>query len=162
VISIEPLTAEHFPVVATWLSKPEINEWLTSEWRQRSIDGTVIGIAVRNKRNKFYLVRAEGSPCGLVALADLDFSDRVGMVWYALGDPASGGRGVITEAVRQLLATAFQELGLEAIHAWIMEDNHRSRSVLVKNGFREAGRLRQAAVRNDVRIDRIYFDITRP
>ena len=32
------------------------------------IDPTVIGVAVRYKRNRFFLVRSDGVPCGLVAL----------------------------------------------------------------------------------------------
>lgn len=160
-IGIEPLTPEFHATVAGWLSKPEINQWLTAEWRDRAIDSTLIGIAVRNKRNRFFLVRSAGVPCGLVALADWDAVDKIAMIWYVLGDPASGGRGVISEGVRELVATAFNTLGIEALHAWIMEDNERSRKVLEKNAFRETGRLRLAAVHNGRRLDRVYFDRTR-
>ncbi len=145
-------------MVAGWLSKPEINQWLTSEWRDRAIDGTLIGVAVRNKRNRFFLVRSDGEPCGLVALADWDAVDKIAMIWYILGDTALGGRGVITKAVQNLVRVAFDTLGIEALHAWVMEDNQRSRRVLEKNGFREVGRLRHAAVHNGHRLDRIYFD----
>jgi RimJ/RimL family protein N-acetyltransferase len=160
-IGIEPLTPEYFATVAGWLSKPEINQWLTAEWRDRAIDPTLIGVAVRNKRNRFFLVRSDGVPCGLVALADWDAVDKIAMIWYALGDPASGGRGAITQAIRELVRTAFDTLGIEALHAWIMEDNERSRRVLEKNGFRKTGRLRLAAVHNSRRLDRVYFDLTR-
>jgi RimJ/RimL family protein N-acetyltransferase len=160
-IGIEPLTPEHFATVAGWLSNPEVNRWLSGEWRDRAIDPTLIGVAVRNKRNRFFLVRSGDVPCGLVALADWDAADKIAMIWYALGDPASGGRGVITQAIRQLVRTAFDTLGIEALHAWIMEDNGRSRRVLEKNGFRETGRLRLATVHNGCRLDRIYFDLTR-
>ena len=160
-IGIEPLTPEHFATVAGWLSKPEINQWLTSEWRDRTIDPTLIGVAVRNKRSRFFLVRSDGVPCGLVALADWDPNDKIAMIWYALGDPASGGRGVITQAVRLLVRVALDVLDIEALHAWIVADNERSRKVLEKNGFREVGRLRQAAVHNGRRLDRVYFDLTR-
>ena len=33
-VSIEALPVESFGLVAEWLSKPEVNKWLTSEWRQ--------------------------------------------------------------------------------------------------------------------------------
>jgi len=158
---IEPLTPEHFAAVAGWLSKPEVNQWLTGDWRDRVVDATLIGVAVRNKRNRFFLVRSDGVPCGLVALADWDAVDKIAMIWYALGDPASGGRGVITEAVRQLIQAAFDNLGIEALHAWVMEDNERSRRVLEKNKFRQAGCLRQAAVHNGRRLNSIYLDLVR-
>ncbi len=159
--SIEPLTPENFGTVAQWLSRTEVNQWLTSEWRDRVIDPTLIGVAVRNKRNRFFLVRSDGLPCGLVALADWDAIDKIAMIWYALGDPATGGRGVITQAVQLLVRVAFDELEIEALNAWIVGDNERSRRVLEKNSFREAGRLRSASVHAGRRLDRIYFDLTR-
>jgi RimJ/RimL family protein N-acetyltransferase len=158
---IEPLAPEHFGTVATWLSKPEIHQWLASEWRDRPIDATLVGIAVRNKRSRFFLVRSGGEPCGLVALADIDAGDQIAMIWYVLGDAALGGRGVITQAVGELTRVAFQTMDLKALYAWIMEDNLRSRRVLEKNGFREAGRLRGATVQSSRRADRVYFDLPR-
>lgn len=158
--SIEPLTPPYFGLVAEWLSNAGINQWLTSEWRDRAVDPIVIGIATRNRRNKFFLVRCGDEPCGLTALADLDTFDRVAMVWYALGVAAFAGRGVITEALRQMAGLAFNELKILALHAWIMEDNVRSRRVLEKTGFREAGRLRAATLHCDRRVDRVYFDLT--
>ena len=157
---IEPLDAEHVALLAQWLSNADINQWLTSEWRDRAIDPVVVAVAIRSKRNKFFLVRCDNEPCGLVALADWDAIDRVAMVWYALGVPAFGGRGVITDALGQLVQLAFQELGIEALYAWIMEDNIRSRRVLERTGFQEAGRLRSATVHSGRRMDRVYFDLT--
>jgi len=158
--AIEPLDPEHFPLLAEWLSSADLNQWLTGDWRGRTIDPVVLAVATRNKRNRFFLVRCDGAPCGLVALADLDTVDRIAMVWYALGVPAFGGRGVITDALGQLVDLAFGELGIEALHAWIMEDNVRSRRVLEKTGFRECGRLRRATSHDGRRMDRVYFDVT--
>ena len=158
--AIEPLNPEHFALLAQWLSNTDINQWLTSEWRDRAIDPVVVAVALRNKRNRFFLVRCDNEPCGLVALADWDAIDRVAMVWYALGVPAFGGRGVITEALGQLVQLAFKELGIDALYAWIMEDNVRSRRVLERTGFHEAGRLRSATLHGGRRMDRVYFDLT--
>jgi RimJ/RimL family protein N-acetyltransferase len=158
---IEPLTPDDFAKVAAWLSNAELNQWLTSEWRDRLIDPIVIGVAVRNKRNRLFLVRFEGQPCGLVALADWDSTDKIAMAWYALGDNTLGGRGIITDALKELIRIAFEELGLEALYAWIIEDNHRSQRVLEKVGFREMGHLRRGTIHNGRRVDRIYFDLTK-
>jgi RimJ/RimL family protein N-acetyltransferase len=161
VIELEPLSAENFELVAGWLSTPDVNQWLSSDWRGRAIDPSLIAIAVRNKRNRFFLVRADGTACGLVALSDLDTVDRIAMVWYVLGDRASGGKGVTTAAVAMLAQIAFDTLDLEAINAWIIDGNEASRRVLLKNGFRETGRLRNAAAADGLRVDRVYFDLTR-
>jgi RimJ/RimL family protein N-acetyltransferase len=159
VIAIEPLAPEYFALVAEWLSQPEVNEWLSGEWRNQTVDPRMIGIAVRNKRNRLYLVRSDGQPCGLVALADWDAVDGIAMLWGMIGDASFGGRGVFTEALGQLIRLSFRELHIEALNAWIMADNARSRRVVEKLGFHEQGRLRSSASRNGHRIDRVFFDL---
>ncbi len=81
----------------------------------------------------------------MVGLAEIDLADRLAMVWYLLGEGRFAGRGITSEAVRQVARIGFSDLGLAAIYAWIMEDNVASRRVLEKGGFRERGSLRQAA-----------------
>lgn len=157
--TIEPLLPEQFDQVAGWLSRPEINKWLSGEWRDRPATSSILAITVRNRRNQLYLVRSESVSCGLVGLAEIDLADRIAMVWYLLGDERLKGRGIISEAVRQLARLAFEDLSLSSLHAWIMEDNIASRRVLEKSGFRECGRFRNAACLSGRQVDRIYFDL---
>jgi RimJ/RimL family protein N-acetyltransferase len=160
VTTIETLGPEGFPLVARWLSNPELNGWLTSEWRGRSVDPAVVALACRNRRNHLYLVRLDGAPVGLVALADIDPADRCAMIWYALGERGQGGRGIISDAVNAVCRLAFAELGLACVYAWIMRPNEGSRRVLVHNGFREIGAMRAATTCQGASVDRIYFDLT--
>jgi RimJ/RimL family protein N-acetyltransferase len=157
--SIEELAPEHFERVAGWLSRPEINRWLTADWRNRRIDATLIAITVRNRRNRLFLVRHDGDPCGLVSLAEFDSVDRTAMIWYALGEPRHARRGISSEAVGQLVQLAFGHMQLESVYAWIMEDNVASRRVLEKAGFSPAGRIRRATCSGEHQVDRLYFDI---
>lgn len=64
-----------------------------------------------------FLVRFDGSPCGLVALADIDLADRIAMVWYLLGNTTHAAKGITTVAVGSILRVAFSELDLAAVHA---------------------------------------------
>jgi len=157
--SLEPLEPEHFERVGQWLSRPDVNHWLTGEWRDRRIDATFMAIAARNRRNRLFLVRYEGEPCGVVALADFDPADRTAMIWYALGESQHAGRGITSAAVEQLVQLAFRELQLQSVYAWIMEDNGPSRRVLEKAGFSFAGCLRHATRSGGRQVDRLYFDI---
>jgi RimJ/RimL family protein N-acetyltransferase len=158
-ITIQGLTPEHFGLVARWLSKPEINRWLTAEWRNPAVSATLIAIAVRDRKNRLFLVRCGGEPCGLVALANINAADNTATVWYVLGEQTLSGRGIISEAVTQLTRLCFGHMGLASIYAWIMEDNAASQRVLQKAGFREAGRIRRAASSGGRQVDRIYFDL---
>jgi hypothetical protein len=75
-LTIHDLTHEHFELVARWLAKPEINRWLTAEWRNRVVSSTLVAIATRNRKNRFFLVRYNAQPCGLVALTDTNAADK--------------------------------------------------------------------------------------
>lgn len=158
-VTIEELQREQFDTVARWLSDPSKNCWLSSEWRNKTVNPSLIAIALRNKRNKFFMVRSDGEPCGLVALSDIDPDDGTAMVWYVLGEDRFAGRGITSEAVRQLAAWAFKYLKLFSIYAWAMENNAASRKVLVKSGFREVGRLRRSCYWSGQHVDRVYFDL---
>jgi RimJ/RimL family protein N-acetyltransferase len=159
VTTISELTPEHFKLVAEWLSSSEINRWLTGEWRDKTATSALVAMLVRNKRNRVFLVYFNYEPCGLVALADIDNADKTAMVWYFLGDSALSGRGVTANAVKQLAALSFRQMGLASLYAWTMEDNQASKSVLRKAGFREAGRIRRAASSRGRQLDRVYFDL---
>ena len=158
-ITIEELMPEHFELVASWLSKGEINRWLTSQWRNRVVTATLIAMVVRDRKNRLFLVRCDSLPCGLTALADIDTADGTAMVWYALGEQTLFGRGIIANAVRQLTRLCFDQMRLASIYAWTMEDNIASTRVLQKVGFREVGRIRCAASSGGRQVDRIYFDL---
>ena len=159
VITIEELQVKDLSLVARWLSRDKINRWLTAEWRNRVISTTVLAIALRNRRNRFFLVRCNGEACGLTALADIDIVDSTAMIWYLLGEPRFTRKGITSKAVRQLVQKSFKELKLRSLYAWVMEDNAPSAKVLAGVGFREAGRIRQAVASNGHQVDRIYFDL---
>jgi RimJ/RimL family protein N-acetyltransferase len=110
-LTIHDLTHEHFELVARWLAKPEINRWLTAEWRNPALSATLIAIAVRNRKNRLFLVRCDSEPCGLVALANINAPDNTAAVWYVLGEQTLSGRGIISEAVIQIDASLLWQDG---------------------------------------------------
>jgi RimJ/RimL family protein N-acetyltransferase len=158
-VSVEALGPDYFGMAATWLSQPDVNRWLTAEWRDRVVEPRLVAVAARNSRNRLFLARSSGVPCGVVGLSDLDTVDHLAMIWYALGPSSLRGRGVMSEAVQLVVRLAFEKLGLDCVYAWTMADNVSSQRVLIKNGFREVGRFRQSALSQGVRVDRIYYDI---
>jgi [ribosomal protein S5]-alanine N-acetyltransferase len=54
-----------------------------------------------------------------------------------------GGRGLATHAVREVVAIAFDELGLHRLEAATLIDNVASQRVLEKNGFEPVGLARR-------------------
>ena len=70
------------------------------------------------------------------------------------------GRGYATEAVRQTLEIAFEELGLHRVQAAVMPINPASIRVLEKTGFREEGLALRYLQINGVWEDHKLFAIT--
>ncbi len=59
-------------------------------------------------------------------------------VGYWLAEEA-GGRGLATEAVAEVVAAGFGELGLHRLEAGTVPENLRSQAVLLRNGFEQYG-----------------------
>lgn len=72
------------------------------------------------------------------------------------------GKGVASEAVRQLLALAFGQLRLKRIEADCRVDNLASRRVLQRNGFVQFGHSRRSFEHGGVWHDRLHFECHAP
>lgn len=83
---------------------------------------------------------ADGSLVGdvLLALRSLEHATlEVGYLFH----PASGGRGLATEAVRALLDLAFHELGVHRVVARVDVRNTASRALCTRLGMRQEAHL---------------------
>ena len=80
---------------------------------------------------------------------------------YAL-HPDFWGRGLMTEAARELIRWGFEELGLSTIWCNHYDGNERSHRVIEKCGFRYDGNLRRAFLRYDGAVlDDVLYSMTR-
>lgn len=72
------------------------------------------------------------------------------------------GKGYASEAVALAVDYAFQTLNLRKLYARVFEPNKASSSVLLKNGFTLAGRLRdQVFVSGSGYADELYYELFR-
>jgi RimJ/RimL family protein N-acetyltransferase len=157
--TIELLQPDDHEIVAAWLSRPGINRWLSSGWRGKVVGARALTVAAMNPRNRFLLIRYDGTPVGLVALGDIDTVDGSALIWYLLGRDDLGAKGLVTEGVRQVIQFGFQELGLRTLSASVVQPNEASRRVLEKVGFRLVGTLRQGLVLDKRPVDRVIYDL---
>ena len=79
---------------------------------------------------------------------------------YWLTEPV-WGLGLATEAVRGVLAFAFDELGLAYVRARYVADNRASARVLVKTGFLATGRDRKFHVVREAEVEMIHVVLLR-
>jgi len=82
--------------------------------------------------------KATGVVMGQGGVVPIAFDGEEFELGYRLGN-AHWGKGYATEIARASAAYAFNALGLDALVAVTYPENHPSRRVLIKTGFREVG-----------------------
>lgn len=101
-----------------------------------------------NNHNLTLTIDVDGHICGIISL---DFKPDVyrksAEIGYWLGEVA-WGKGIATEAVRQLCAYAFQEYDLLRLEARVFGWNPASKRVLEKVGFKHEGTIRNGVLKD--------------
>ncbi|WP_246188137.1 GNAT family N-acetyltransferase [Paenibacillus tengchongensis] len=102
-----------------------------------------------NKRSRVkWGIFAKAEPGRLLGIIEaMDFEAKVNKVTigYYLAE-ACWGKGTATAAVQLLLEFLFREINVNRVQAEVMPPNRASKQVLLKNGFRKEGLLRQASL----------------
>lgn len=128
----------------TWRFRqlPEVSEWLTAAgdlegYRARFLDPGRLAATV--------VIELDGTVVGDLMLkvedawAQAEVAEQARGVQAELGwtlDPAYGGRGLASEAVRALLRISFEDLGLRRVTAQCFADNTASWRLMERVGMR--------------------------
>jgi RimJ/RimL family protein N-acetyltransferase len=141
-LSLRPATPSD--IEATWRFRrlPEVTQWLTSagdleEYRVRFLDPVRLVATL--------IVEHDGMVVGDLMLrvedgwAQAEVAEQARGVQAELGwalDPAYRGRGLASEAVRELFRISFEELGLRRVIAQCFADNTASWRLMERLGMR--------------------------
>ena len=98
---------------------------------------------------------------GNVGVVGIDWLHRTGETASWIGPAEVRGNGYGTEAKHLLLEYCFDRLHLHVLMSEVDEPNTRSAAALAKQGYRPAGRLRWAEVKDGRYVDALLFDLTR-
>lgn len=151
-LAIRPATADDLEATWAFRRDPEISEWLTHSVRDREHyaevfleprrlgstlviehDGTVVGDL---------MLRIE-DPWSQTEVADQAKGRQAELGWVIA--PEHAGRGIATEAARELLRICFEHLGLHRVVALCFADNEPSWRVMERIGMRrEAHNVRDS------------------
>ena len=95
---------------------------------------------------------ADSTFLGLAVAPRIDREAATAELGYVVA-PAARGRGVATEALRQLAAWSFAELEMQRLELMISVANHQSKRVAERCGFVREGTLRSVYLRPGTRED---------
>ncbi|HEV6968541.1 GNAT family N-acetyltransferase [Roseateles sp.] len=129
-----------------------------------SLEGVraAIELAVREAREdkgyQFLVRDADGELVGRINLVNVKRAHfHSAELGYRMAESACG-KGYASEAVRQVLAIAFGDLGLRRLEANARVDNEGSVRVLLRNGFSVYGRSTKSFELGGVWHDRLHFE----
>ncbi|GAA4479823.1 GNAT family protein [Microbacterium panaciterrae] len=94
--------------------------------------------------NLGFVIDVDGETVGTVGLFDIDELSRHAEVGIALS-PAVRGRGIGTDAIRQIVEFAFVRANLRRVHLEVISSNAAAIRVYEKAGFIVEGRQREHA-----------------
>ncbi len=147
-------------LVARWLAHKDNYQWLDFGGGRRVPTAAALKIMTQMETHllRVFTSDEDDVPIGVVGLNNVDRSFKTGTAWVVLGDRSYARQGYATRALSRLLTLAFQELGLHAIHTWVVEHNPSIR-IVERTNFRFIGRQRQCHYIDGQPFDRLLFDL---
>jgi RimJ/RimL family protein N-acetyltransferase len=155
-LGLVPSGEEHLAGVEEMLDDPDLLRFtripepvppgFAHSWFERYAEARGDG-----SREAFAIVE-DGEFLGLALAPQIDRETRAAELGYVVV-PAARGRGVATEALRQLTEWAFAELGMLRLELMISVENAGSKKVAERCGYVREGVLRSAYVKQGLRED---------
>jgi RimJ/RimL family protein N-acetyltransferase len=155
-VTLVPLAREHLPAVEALLDDPDVLRFTRiPEPPPPDFPETWLGLYERGRRDgtrEGFAVVDDGEFLGLALAPRIDPAARTAELGYVVA-PTARGRGVATTALRLLTDWAFQELDALRLELLIGVENHASKRVAERNGYRLEGVLRSLHFKQDLRED---------
>jgi RimJ/RimL family protein N-acetyltransferase len=153
-------TPEVFELVASWLARKEIYQWLDFGNGRQAVTPVMLKFMAHRDSHlmRVYTLPRTDIPIGIVGLNNLDHAFKTATLWGVAGDTSFHNRGYASIAASKLLGIAFRDLGLRAVNTWVVDHNPSLRSV-ERMGFRFIGRQRLCHCIDGRPYDRLLFDL---
>jgi len=160
-MQLTPLNSpEDLQLVVGWLTQKENYQWLDFGDGRQLVSPEWLKIAMQRGTYvlRLFTSDVDDVPVGVVGLGNVNPHFKTANIWIVLGDKSQKRRGYASRATSMMLTLGFRELGLRAIHTWIVEGNP-SIYVAERVGFRPMGRQRESHYIDGRAYDRLWFDL---
>lgn len=165
VVTLRPLAEGDLELLRQWANDPDLRskvvDWsppVSAEEQRRWFEAAREDSSTR----RYIIQRSQGERVGMAGLWKIDLQARSAELGLKIGLPAARSRGLGTDTVQTLVRLAFEELELHRLWARILANNVSSlRLFIEKCGWKEEGRLRQAAFRDGAHIDVVMVALLR-
>ncbi|MDB5747395.1 MAG: hypothetical protein JWP72_2243 [Massilia sp.] len=166
-ISIIPVAVDHAAVLAALVERnidhlraylPLVAS-LSSPAAARAHLGAALVGAGKGEFLEWHLFSG-GALCGAIRVKHIDAGNRKAEIGYFIGSEFAG-KGIVSRAVRTVLAYCFQSLQLNRMELRCASANEPSMRVAERLGFTREGVLRQAEWLDGVFVDELVYGLLR-
>ncbi len=149
-----------------WASDPEVTKFLTwpahvnVDVTRFVLGGWVERYAKQDSYNWAIVLKETQEPIGSISVVKLNENTEAADIGYCMGK-AWWGKGIMPEALGEVIAFLFDEVGLHRIAACHDVNNPKSGRVMEKAGMKQEGIWRAAGKNNQGICDEVWHSILR-
>ncbi len=167
-VRLVPLEKErHFENAVRWLNDPEITKWtlvgdfpLTRLQEQEFFERMARATEQQTDLG-FAIETLEEEHIGFAGLHAISYRHGVATSGTIIGRPQLWNRGYGSDAIAVRSRFVFEVLGLRMVMSEVMAENLGSLRALLKNGYREYGRIPGRTWKRGAYRDSVYLVLTR-
>lgn len=162
-IELRPHARINYELYGRWYSDPEVwnlTSWTAEPLRPREVERLFEDREASTTERSFAIHRTDKrDPVGIISLMNISKAHASADLSIIVGDADDRGRGHGSEAIRTLLAHAFEDLGLRRVGLSVFAFNEAAINTYEHLGFHQEGCLRNAVKRDDVYHDAILMSV---
>lgn len=152
-IQLKPIRKEHITSFYKWIRDEEVIKYSLSIFQKiksnAEIDCWFLSLLEDTKDFKLGIFSENKNEfIGYCGICNISTSNRSGEYFIFIGDKASWGKGVSTQATKEILQIGFEQLNLNRIMLTVSQPNIGGIKSYKKAGFKEEGILREACYRD--------------
>lgn len=162
---LRELSRSDIPEVNLWRSDKELISFLGAPFRyiDQEIDERWFDSYLNNRSNTIRCAIIDDAKpeeiLGMVALTNIDWVPRTGILHIMIGNSGNRNRGIGTFAVSEILKHAFDDMNLHRVELEVLTSNDRAIHLYEKIGFEREGIKKQAAFKSGEYVDVLFMAI---
>ncbi|MFY8001003.1 MAG: GNAT family N-acetyltransferase [Candidatus Kapaibacteriota bacterium] len=149
-----------------WMNDNEITQYLEARWSihtETTIRTFVQDICDSSNDYLFGIfLKNTDQHIGNIKIGNINQRHRYGDVGLIIGDRASWGKGIASEAISLVTRYGFEELNLHKLFAGMYEQNVGSYKAFIKAGYQDAGRYKAHFFYQGHYVDALWVEKCRP
>ncbi len=146
----------------SWLNNKKINKYSNQRFLKHSVktQKEFIRKKIKDKSSRMFAIFYLKQHIGIIELTKIDNVHKNCIVSFMIGNNKYWNKGLASEALRQILDIGFKTLKLKKITSSTYADNIGSERVMLKNGFKVEGLIKNFYKYGNKRMDKKLLGIS--